>query len=109
MSGTKHDQNKAPLDLLPYEGLEAIAQVLGFGAKKYARGQWMGGIEYSRLIAAAQRHIGQFNSGQDMDEESGLSHLAHAGCCILFLLWMQKHKPHMDNRLLPNKPDPFEE
>lgn len=97
-SGTKHDQGKAPLDLIPYAGEEAIAQVLAFGAKKYAPGNWAKGIEYSRLISAAKRHIGAYASGEDVDPESGLSHIAHAGCCIMFLLHMQKHRPDLDDR-----------
>lgn len=98
MSGIKHDQAKPPVDLVPYEGIEAIAEVLAFGAKKYAPYNWCKGFEYSRLISAAQRHIGQYNSGQDLDEESELNHIAHAACCLMFLLYMQKHKPHLDNR-----------
>lgn len=98
MSGIKHDQNKAPLDLLPYESLEEVAKVLAFGAKKYSRGNWAKGINYSRLISAAQRHLGQFNSGEDVDDESQLPHLAHAACCILFLLYMHKKRPDMDDR-----------
>jgi hypothetical protein len=94
----KFDRDKAPLDLIPYEAQEEIARVLAFGAKKYGRGNFTGGLEYSRLLSAAMRHLGQFNSGQDLDEESGLSHVAHAGCMIAFLLYMMKHKPEMDDR-----------
>lgn len=98
MSGVKHDKEKPPVDLVPYEAVEEIARVLAFGAEKYGSFNWTKGIEFRRLIAAAQRHIGAYNSGEDTDEESGLNHLAHAGCCIAFLLWMQKHRPDLDNR-----------
>lgn len=96
--GLKYDDGKAPMDLLPYESLEEIAKVLGFGEKKYTAGNWAKGIEMRRLLSAAMRHLGQFNSGQDIDEESGLSHLAHAGCCILFAIYMNKFRPDLDNR-----------
>lgn len=96
--GLKHDSGKAPLDLLPYDSLEEIAKVLDFGAKKYTRGNWSNGIKESRLIAAALRHIHQYNSGMDLDEESGVSHAAHAACNLLFLLWMHKNRPDMDDR-----------
>jgi len=98
MSGTKYDAGKAPLDLLPFEAEEEIARVLAFGEKKYSAGNWAKGIGYRRLLAAARRHIGAFNSGVDKDEESGLSHIAHAACCLMFLLYMEKKRPDLDDR-----------
>lgn len=96
--GKKYDDQKPPIELIPYEALDEIAKVLAFGAKKYDAFNWTKGIEYRRLIGAAQRHLGAFNSGEDKDPESGLSHLAHVGCCIAFLLWHEKHRPDLDNR-----------
>jgi hypothetical protein len=96
--GEKLDQGKPPLDLIPYEALEEIARVLDFGAKKYARANWAKGIEYSRLISGILRHVNSFNAGQDVDPETGISHMAHAGCGIMFLLYMEKNRPDMDDR-----------
>jgi len=98
MSGIKHDQDKIRLELLPMESLEEIAKVLTFGAKKYDAWNWAKGLSYSRLIGASLRHIFAWSRGQNKDPETGLSHLAHAGCCILFLLYMEKFKPAMDDR-----------
>jgi len=84
--GTKHDSGKAPLSLIPRVALEAEAQVMGFGAKKYGRHNYKQGFEYSRLLDAALRHIHAFNDGEDNDPESGISHLAHARCCLSMLL-----------------------
>jgi len=98
MSGIKHDQEKAPMDLLPYESLEEIAKVLAFGAKKYDRANWAKGINQSRLISAAMRHLGQFNNGEDLDKESNTLHLANAACNLLFAIWMYKNRPDMDDR-----------
>jgi hypothetical protein len=97
-SGLKYDGDKAPLQLLDGYALEQIAKVLAFGANKYAAHNWRGGIHMSRLIGAALRHINAYNSGEDLDPESGLSHLAHAGCCIVFALWMAEHRPELDDR-----------
>lgn len=94
----KYDDEKPPLGLLDSYALEAIAKVSGFGAKKYGKDNWRGGLEWSRVISAALRHLLAFNSGEDLDKESGLSHLAHAGCCIMFLLWYSKYKQEKDDR-----------
>ena len=57
-----------------------------FGAKKYDSHNWRRGFKWSRLLGAALRHILAFMGGQDKDPETNLSHLAHAACCIMFLL-----------------------
>lgn len=96
--GIKYDQDKVPLDLIPYEALEEIGKVLAHGMKKYKRANWAGGINYSRLIAAALRHLNQFNAGQDTDNESGLSHVSHAATNLVFLIWMIQHRSDLDDR-----------
>ena len=99
----KNDQEKIPLDLLPPESLEEIGKVLHFGAKKYAAHNWRKGMNWSRLIAASLRHIFAFVRGENNDPETGLSHLAHAGCCILFLLSFQLTNNGSDDRFNNNK------
>lgn len=74
--------------LVPYTIIRWIARVLMFGAKKYARGQWMRGMAFSGMIDAAHRHIAAWESGEDIDPESGLPHLAHAATNLAFLSWM---------------------
>lgn len=96
--GLKFDAGKLRLDLLPIEIIEEIAKVLTFGANKYGAWNWTKGIVYSRLIGAALRHFFAFIRGEDKDPESGLPHLAHAITCMLFLLWMTKYRPELDDR-----------
>lgn len=97
-AGLKNDQGKPRLDLIPAEALNELGRVLGFGALKYSPGNWANGIHYSRLIAAALRHVSAFNSGENLDPESGLSHIGHALCCLSFLAWMRTHRPDLDDR-----------
>jgi len=97
----KFDESKPGLDLLPTQAKKAIAEVFDYGAKKYARHNWRNGFNYSRLIRAAQGHIDDFNDGEDLDPESGKSHLAHAGCCILMLLESTIKGYGTDNRYKP--------
>ena len=98
----KFDQNKLPLHLLSTEAMNQTAAVLAFGAQKYAEHNWRNGFDWSRPLSAAMRHITAFNAGEDRDPESGLSHLAHAACCIIFLLEFEKTHPHLDDRYKPN-------
>lgn len=96
--GLKFDQDKPPMDLIDNDYLVELAKVLGFGARKYAAHNWRGGINYSRLIAAAYRHLGAINSGEDIDSESGLSHTGHLACCVMFLNSMMLHRKDLDDR-----------
>lgn len=96
--GVKLDADKPPMSLLDRHALEAIAGVLAFGARKYSAHNWRKGIEYSRLLDAAIRHLYAFSDGEDVDPESGLSHVAHAGCCVMFLLGTIEARPDMDDR-----------
>lgn len=84
--GLKFDDNKLPLELLPTQALEEIAKVLAHGREKYAAWNWAKGFRWSRLIGAALRHLYAWARGEDKDPESGISHLAHLGCCVVFLL-----------------------
>ena len=97
-SGEKHDQGKPPMGLMPRMPLEQTAQVLAFGARKYAAHNWRGGLLQSRTIDATLRHIYAYNEGEDLDEETGLNHLAHAICELMFTLENLHTHPEMDDR-----------
>lgn len=97
-TGNKYDDGKPPLSLLDRYALEQTAQVLAFGARKYDAHNWRGGIRYSRLSDAALRHLHAFIDGEDDDPESKLPHLAHAMCCVMFLLWTSRNRPDLDDR-----------
>lgn len=94
----KHDSGKPGMNLLSREALEQIALVMDFGKEKYAAHNWRKGFVWSRPLSAALRHIMAFNDGEDKDPESGLSHLAHAACCIMFLLEFEKTHKDLDDR-----------
>lgn len=101
--GRKDDSEKPRMDLLDHKALVGVSEVLGFGARKYAAHNWRRGISYSRLIGAAYRHLGALNSGEDIDPESGLPHVDHLGCCIMFLSNLMKTRPDLDDRYKEKK------
>ncbi len=96
--GTKYDDNKPRMELIDAEWLEEVANIMGFGAKKYAAHNWRAGISVSRLLGAALRHLFAVVRGEDTDPESGYSHLGHLSCCTMFLYWTLKHRPELDDR-----------
>lgn len=96
--GIKFDGLKVPLDLIDPHALEQLGWVLAFGARKYAKHNWRNGLEFTRLIASALRHINAFNAGEDNDPETNLPHPAHAMCCMMFLVWMMENRPDLDDR-----------
>jgi hypothetical protein len=96
--GKKYDENKPPLDLIPPEAIEDEAKAWGFGANKYGRYNFRSGIAYTRLIAAALRHLFALLRGEDNDPESGLPHEAHVRCCMGMLSVMKKTRTDLDDR-----------
>jgi hypothetical protein len=85
--GSKLDQDKLRFDLMPALAEEAIVGVLTYGARKYSPGNWRKVPELERrYFAAARWHLSAWQRGERIDPESGLRHLAHAACCLVFLL-----------------------
>ena len=92
--GTKKDGGKLRLSLIPFSSLEPVAKVLEFGAEKYSVDNWQhvpNGPE--RYTDAALRHLHAHADGEWLDPESGLPHVAHAVCCLLFVLWFRRDVP----------------
>ena len=98
LEGQKFDKDKPRLDLLPFDALEAISEILAFGAKKYGDRNWEKGMDWSRLFRATLGHLWSWWRGAKADEETGKSHLWHAGCCILFLITYELRSVGKDNR-----------
>jgi Domain of unknown function (DUF5664) len=102
--GVKYDIGKLPWYLLPGDALEEVVKVLDFGARKYRERNWEVGMKWSRCFGACMRHMWAYWKGEDNDPETGLSHLAHAMCCVMFLLAYHLRKVGEDDR--PKGPRP---
>jgi len=89
--GMKYDSEKPDYSLLPPNALEETVKVLTFGANKYSPGNWKKLHSASaRYFAAAQRHMWALQRNEENDPESGYHHAAHAACCLLFILEIDK-------------------
>lgn len=95
----KYDADKTDWSLMPWESVEEINKVLAFGAKKYAAHNWQqgDGFRYTRVLNSLLRHVFAYMRGEDNDPESGLSHMSHAGCNVLFLIHYHKNKSRYKN------------
>lgn len=89
------DGSKLRVELVPPQIIEGIADILTFGAKKYAAHNWMRGISWMAIIAGVLRHIYLFARGVEIDSESGKPHLYHAMCGLTFLAWYA-HGPNAE-------------
>lgn len=97
-SGARYNSGKPDLTLIPLITLYDEAKVWEYGAKKYARNNWQKGMNWSVPLACALRHLAKFQAGEDLDEETGLPHIAHAMCNLRMLTLYAKTFPEGDDR-----------
>lgn len=91
--GRKDDAGKLRWSLVPMGTMEYVVRVLTNGAKHYADDNWkIVPNARTRYYDAAKRHIGLWWGGEKIDPDHGTPHLAHAICCLLFLLWFDDQK-----------------
>ena len=86
--GMKETSGKLRWTLLPLLAVKEIVKVLEYGAKKYSADNWKK-VEPEKYKEAAFRHWTAYLEGEKVDPETGISHLAHLGCDVLFLLWFE--------------------
>ncbi len=98
--GVKHDAEKLGMQMLSPVAIVELTRVLDFGKQKYAENNWRKGLKTTRLLAATLRHTFAYMSGETNDPESGLSHIAHAMCCCMFILELAVTKPELDDRFV---------
>ncbi len=89
--GAKHDQGKLLFGCFT-QGLapviKGVVAVLTYGAQKYKRDSWQHVPNArERYMDAADRHLNSLALGQDRDYESGLPHIFHAICNLMFVAW----------------------
>ena len=106
--GRKDDADKIRMELIPSELLFAVGAILTFGAEKYDDRNWEKGMSWGRVFGASMRHLWAWWGGKgpttknfvfgDLDLETGMSHLWHAGCCITFLIAYEERGAGTDDR-----------
>ena len=91
----KYDGGKLKYSYTPIRGLNAVAKVMTMGGEKYGAHNWRSGDKefILRLFDAANRHLNLYfaDMQQDVDAESGLSHLAHVACNALMIMELMEY------------------
>ena len=104
----KFDNGKPPIHLVPPEAIIAASQVFAFGAQKYGENNWRMDIDnypYSRHYSSIMRHLLAFNSGEDLDPESGLPHLHHALTQLMIFTMCEMEGVDVDDRFRHAEPE----
>jgi hypothetical protein len=99
--GLRYNNGKVRFDLISPFAEEQLAKVLTLGAEKYAPRNWESGMKWTTVLQSLLRHVHAFKKGEDYDSETGLLHMAHAMCNIMFLLEYHKIYPQGDDRVKP--------
>lgn len=102
-SNPKHIQaqkeGKVPYELTPWVALEGDARVFAHGAAKYGERNWrIDHILTSTYEGAIMRHFIAWAQGEDIDPDSGVSHLNHIRCCCAVMLDAEAHGTLIDDR-----------
>lgn len=96
-AGIRHHEGKPRWDLLAYDTLGEMAQVMTEGAKKHGMRDWEKGVSYNDYFSAAMRHLSAWHNGESIDE-SGHNHLAHAMCNLMILFACEQRQIGEDDR-----------
>ena len=96
--GKKFDQGKPMISLIPVETLLGEAAVFGDGILKYGKHNFRQGLDHTRPLDAAVRHILAILNCEDLDPESGRPHVYHARASLAIYDWQRLHHPNLDDR-----------
>lgn len=101
---TIHGIAKPPLGLIPGTAMVAVAEAMRCGMEKYGPANWRDKpVTTSTYTSAALRHLFAWIDGEDVDPESGATHLAHAMACMAILVDAQAQGTLNDDRPTPGK------
>lgn len=98
-TGLRYNEGKPRYDLVPPEMVHGYAEVATMGAKKYAPRNWELGMNWMETCGAALlRHFFAWSRGEDLDPESGLSHMKHVLWNAAALVTYQERGVGTDDR-----------
>ena len=100
-TGGRKGSKMARFDMIPPDVLWELAEHYGRGEAIYPSDpepNWQRGYSWRLSVAALHRHLAQWESGEDVDAETGSSHLIAATWHCVALRWFQLHGKGTDYR-----------
>lgn len=102
-TGGVKGRKSARFELLPGDALAAVAVHFAKGSRKYEDRNWEKGYAWSLNFGAMQRHLWAWWQGEDIDEESGSSHMVSAAWHALALVAFELRAVGTDDRPVTKK------
>ena len=99
----KNDNGKPDMTDILMDAMWEMGKAFTYGQQKYGKNNFRSGMNTSRYLAAAIRHIYQHLDGETLDKESNHMHLGHALASIAMAVYTLKHYPEMDDRYEKDK------
>lgn len=98
--GDRKNSNKLRWRNVPLWLLEDLIAVGHEGEKKYTTFNFLKGQYVNNCMDSLKRHLSKFENPyeSDLDEESGVSHMAHCVWNALVICYVMKYKPELDDR-----------
>jgi hypothetical protein len=85
------------MDLIPFDTICHIGEVLTAGAKKYADRNWEQGMSCMVVVGCLMRHLTKFVTGNNVDKETGIPHIDLVMFnAIMLSRYYRKHKEFDD-------------
>jgi hypothetical protein len=86
----KEDKSKkSRWDLLPFSALELAAEVMARGCGIHRNNDGWKEVPIDSHFASLMRHISAWRRGDKYDNVTGLHHMSHAACRVLFILALE--------------------
>lgn len=95
----RYNEGKPEVSQLDPNFIVELAGLMTASAKKYGKYNWALGQDYMTPYDSAMRHLLKFAAGEDLDVESGKSHILHAAANMMIIYTsMKNNDKDLDNR-----------
>ena len=92
MRADRFNEGKPQWHQLHFKSLLPLVRVMEYGEKKYGKDNWKKGQDIPSLCDCAMRHLTAFMDGEELDPESGVSHIGHIMAnCMMIVYNMDKN------------------
>ena len=118
MRADRFNEGKPQWHQLHFKSLLPLIRVMEYGEKKYGKDNWRKGQDIPSLCDCAMRHLTAFMDGEELDPESGVSHIGHimANCMMIVYnmesdktTWKRYKGEYLSECLIHNETRPFEQ